>query len=210
VEDHRAPTNAARPRDTVGTGPQTAEPLGGLNRPPLTLGGANNEVGGPTARPGGPNPRIDSVRLTESPPRTERTLEPAAVPNGRNPVRLSRFGVGMAKVSENPALGERLPLMRQSPPQATGTGVVITREGVAPLPGRGRYLGVDKSPEANRADKERQDVIAFRFISRLSSGREDHSTGILNGFGRTRARVRPGARARPRVRGRAKGKGGLD
>jgi hypothetical protein len=112
VEDHRATTDTASPRDTVGTGPQTAEPLGSLSRPPLTLRGANDEVGGPTARPGGPNPRIDSVRLTESPPRTERTLEPAAVPNGRHPVRLSRLRDGVAEVSENPALGERLPLMR--------------------------------------------------------------------------------------------------
>jgi len=158
VEDHRAPTNAARPRDTVGTGPQTAEPLGSLNRPPLTLGGANDEVDGPTARPGGPNPRIDSVRLTESPPRAERTLEPAAVPSGRHPRRLPRFGVGMAKVSENPALGERLPLMGQSPPQDTGTGVVSPREEVAPLSGLGRFLGGGQSPDVDRADKKRQDV----------------------------------------------------
>jgi hypothetical protein len=156
--------NTASPRDTVGTGPQTAEPLRSLSRPPLTLGGANDEVDGPTARPGGPNPRIDSVRLTESPPRAERTLEPAAVPNGRYPMRLSRFGVGMAKVSENPALGERLPLMGQSPPQTTGTGMVITREGGDPLPGRGRFPGGVQSPESGRADKERQDVLAFRFI----------------------------------------------
>jgi len=119
-------------------------------------------VGGPTARPGGPpggpNPRIDSVRLTESPPRTERTLEPAAVPNGRYPMRLSRLGDGVAEVPENPALGERLPLMGQSPPKATGTDVVITREGVAPLPGRGRFPGGVQSPEADRADKKRQDV----------------------------------------------------